>query len=223
MEKNTWNTIFENDDPLQIISRCHIILKYPLCLLQSVPSSPSPATRLSVRTRALSKMESPELSSPVPKNSRNPVPAKRKRNESDSSTQSVEENVKKSKKKSEVQSVDSALTKRQQNEPSKASVKKVVKVQDESSDSDEPLIEKMKKSNTSLNTQVNNLVTTKTKVKVGPGTVANNNNKGWMVNTRRSVRGNISSQNTRNKGEKTPSESEALRRKTRSAGELPII
>lgn len=183
--------------------------------MQSVPSSPSPAKRLSVRTRALSKLESPELISPVPKNNRTVPPAKRKRNESDSSTHSLEENTKKLKKKSDVDIVKT----RQQNDPGKTSVKKVVKVQDESSDSDEPLIEKVKKSNTTVNTQVSNLVATKTKVKVGPGTVANNNNKGWMVNTRRSVRGNMSAQNTRNKGEKMPSESEALRRKTRSTGE----
>lgn len=189
-------------------------------MLQSVPSSPSPATRLSVRTRALSKLESPELISPVPKNSRNILSAKRKRNESDSSNHSVEDQVKKSKKKTEMQGSEFAKARNHINDPGKANnMKKVVKIQDESSDSDEPLIEKMKKSNTTVNTQVSNLISTKTKVKVGPGGVANNNNKGWMVNTRRSVRGNISAQNIRNKGETIQSDSEALRRKTRSTGE----
>lgn len=50
--------------------------------------------RSSVRTRALSKLGSPELSSPVPKTAKTAPPtatAKRKRNESDSSNHSVEE------------------------------------------------------------------------------------------------------------------------------------
>lgn len=186
-------------------------------MLQSVPSSPSPATRLSVRTRALSKLESPELVSTVPKNSRNVLPTKRKRNESDSSNQSTEDNVKKSKKKPDIQRNELAKT-RYHSDPSKnnSTIKKALK--DESSDSDEPLIEKMKKSNTAVNIQVSNLIAAKTKVKVGIDGVANNNNKGWMVNTRRSVRSNMSTQIGRNKGEKIQSDLEALRRKTRSTG-----
>lgn len=140
----------------------------------------------------------------------------------------MDENLKKSKKKPDAAAAppppqtNEFAKARFNNDPTKANnVKKVVKVQDESSDSDEPLIEKMKKSNTTtINTQVSNLVAMKTKVKVGPGTtVVNNNNKAWVVNTRRSVRGSsISTLNTRNKGEKIQSESEALRRKTRSTG-----
>lgn len=159
----------------------------------------------------------------VPKNNRNVASGKRKRNESDSSNQSVEDNVKKSKKKTDAQTRDFAKT-RYQNETTTNKVGNVKKtVKDESSDSDEPLIEKMKKSNPTANMQqqqqqVNNLVATKTKVKVGLDSIANNNNKGWMVNTRRSVRSNMSTQITRNKGEKIQSESDALRRKTRSTG-----
>lgn len=161
------------------------------------------------------------MNTTVPKNNRNVTSGKRKRNESDSSNQSVEDNVKKSKKKTDnTQRADFAKT-RYQNEPNKVlgNVKKTVK--DESSDSDEPLIEKMKKSNATVNVPVNNMVAAaKTKVKVGLESIANNNNKGWMVNTRRSVRSNnVSSQITRNKGEKIQSESDALRRKTRSTGE----
>lgn len=160
------------------------------------------------------------MNATVPKNNRNVTSGKRKRNESDSSNQSVDDNVKKSKKKTDsTQRGDFAKT-RYQNEPNKVgNVKKTVK--DESSDSDEPLIEKMKKSNTSVNVPVNNMVAAaKTKVKVGLESIANNNNKGWMVNTRRSVRSNnMTSQITRNKGEKIQSESDALRRKTRSTGE----
>lgn len=196
--------------------------------LQSVPSSPSPATRLSVRTRALSKLESPELVSTVPKNNRTIPSTKRKRNESDSSNQSTEDNVKKSKKRPDVQQQQQQQRNEfgksrfhaDSNKTNNSTIKKVVK--DESSDSDEPLIEKMKKSNTAVNIQVSNLIAAKTKVKVGMDGVANNNNKGWMVNTRRSVRSNVSTQITRTKGEKMQSDLEALRRKTRSTGEYRL-
>lgn len=129
----------------------------------------------------------------------------------------MEETIKKSKQKNDVQNNEFVKT-RHHNDSGKTNTIKKVKMQDESSDSDEPLIEKMKKSNTSVNPQDSNLIATKTKVKVGPGSVVNNNNKGWMVNTRRSVRGNISAQNIRNKGETIQSDSEALKRKTRSTG-----
>lgn len=69
---------------------------------QMVPSSPSPATRSSVRTRALSKLNSPELNSPVTKNPSSRAcstgSTKRKRNESDSSNQSLDETKKKSRR-----------------------------------------------------------------------------------------------------------------------------
>lgn len=185
--------------------------------LQSVPSSPSPATRSSMRTRALSKLGSPELSSPVPKNTRSVPLMKRKRNESDSSNHSVDETKKKPKKTIDAQ-LDVVKTRHYNDLNKPNNVKKTTKVQqEESSDSDEPLIEKVRKPTNAVNTQVNNVVTAKTKVKSGPGTVANNN-KMVVVPTRRSVRSNMPAQNTRSKGEKGQSESEALRRKTRSAG-----
>ncbi|KAJ8944940.1 hypothetical protein NQ318_013088 [Aromia moschata] len=177
----------------------------------AVPSSPSPATRSSVRTRALSKLGSPELSSPVAKTARAAPLAKRKRNESDSSNQSLEEARKKPRKASEA---PPEQAKARHNEPSKANnVKKgVAKTQqEESSDSDEPLIEKLRKP---AHAQANNAA--KAKMKAAAGATANNN-KALVMNTRRSVRSTMPAQNTRSKGEKTQSESEALRRKTRSA------
>nr|XP_023022070.1 uncharacterized protein LOC111510398 [Leptinotarsa decemlineata]XP_023022071.1 uncharacterized protein LOC111510398 [Leptinotarsa decemlineata] len=190
---------------------------------QGVPSSPSPATRLSVRTRALNKLGSPELSSPVAKNTRAVPAPKRKRNESDSSNHSLDETRKKVRKLTDNLPSDASnatTTKIRPNEVAKINnAKKMPKVQDESSDSDEPLIEKVRKpaiTNVNPNTQVNNTLV-KTKLKAGPGTVANNNKGGMVVNTRRSVRSNMPAQNTRSKGEKSQSESEALRRKTRSA------
>ncbi|KAJ8931271.1 hypothetical protein NQ314_015837 [Rhamnusium bicolor] len=185
---------------------------------QGVPSSPSPATRSSVRTRALSKLGSPELSSPMSKNTRTMPTTKRKRNASDSSNHSLEEARKKPRKVSET---PLETIKTRHNEPNKANnIKKgMAKVQqEESSDSDEPLIEKLRKPANTVNTQSNN-VAIKSKVKPGSGTAANNN-KTVVVNTRRSVRSNMPAQNTRSKGDKIQSESEALRRKTRSAGEF---
>ncbi|KAG5872966.1 hypothetical protein JTB14_027645 [Gonioctena quinquepunctata] len=187
---------------------------------QGVPSSPSPATRLSVRTRALSKLGSPELSSPVTKNTRTVPTIKRKRNESDSSNHSLDETRKKVRKPSENLQSDSVnvAPKNRLNEVGKVNnVKKMPKVQqEESSDSDEPLIEKVRKPTiTNVNTQVNNAIV-KTKLKTGPGAVANNNKMAVVMNTRRSVRSNMPAQNTRSKGDKVQSESEALRRKTRS-------
>ncbi|XP_072385877.1 uncharacterized protein [Diabrotica undecimpunctata] len=206
------------------------------------PSSPSPATRSSVRTRALSKLNSPELNSPVTKNStlRTIPTTKRKRNESDSSNHSVEETKKKSRKSLSVtnnvetnQTTDIVLKSLRQTDPTKINnVKKLPKVQQEdSSDSDEPLTEKIRKSSLIVNTQVNNNTNSMLKSmktgKTGPGSVANNNTtvaptpKGGtlVVSTRRSVRSNMPAQNTRSKGEnvKVSSETEALRRKTRSA------
>lgn len=183
---------------------------------QTVPSSPSPATRSSVRTRALSKLGSPELSSPVTKNTRTMAPTKRKRNESDSSNHSLEEAKKKPRKA--IEPVLETVKTRQNDLTKTGGVKKTMaKVQqEESSDSDEPLIEKLRKPTNSINTHSSS-VAAKSKVKSGAG-VAANNAKTVVVNTRRSVRSNMPAQNTRSKGDKTQSESEALRRKTRSAG-----
>ncbi|XP_057663377.1 mucin-17-like isoform X1 [Diorhabda carinulata] len=204
------------------------------------PSSPSPATRSSVRTRALSKLNSPELNSPVSKNTTSRIVpnTKRKRNESDSSNQSLEDIKKKSRKTvsgmnntNAGQMTDSVTKPLRQNETAKVNNVKKIKVQEESSDSDEPLTEKMRKSSLTVNTQMANmnLIAKNSKItKLGPGTVANNNTttmvtstkaSAMVVTTRRSVRSNMPAQNTRSKGDniKVSSETDALRRKTRSA------
>ncbi|CAG9813354.1 unnamed protein product [Phaedon cochleariae] len=216
----------------------------------AVPSSHSPATRSSVRTRALSKMNSPELSSPVPTTkggnltvgalgSRTaPSAGKRKRNASDSSNHSVDEARKKARK---VGGEAAAHTDTHGNPPLKTrqhdhvkpnNVKKpqptttpsTTKAQDESSDSDEPLIEKVRKPIAPVHAQAhaNNALAKTAKAK-GGGTIATpvsavNSKVALVVNTRRSVRSNMPAQNTRSKGDKVAnaSESEALRRKTRS-------
>lgn len=179
------------------------------------PSSPSPATR-SVRTRALSKLSSPELNSPVSavvKSNRAATPAattKRKRHESDSSNNSIEDTRnKKTRKCSEnaVELIKACIGV----EAAKANnVKKTApttgKHQDESSDSDEPLIEKVRKTATTNSVGK--------KAKSGTGGVKGN----VAVTTRRSVRTAIPAPNTRSKGDKAGVDSEALRRKTRSAG-----
>lgn len=204
------------------------------------PSSPSPATRSSVRTRALSKLNSPELNSPVSKNptSRIVPSTKRKRNESDSSNQSLEDIKKKSRKTvsgtnntSASQMTDSTTKPLRQGDIAKVNNVKKIKVQEDSSDSDEPLTEKMRKSSLTVNTQMANmnLIAKNSKIaKLGPGSGANNTTTTMMastkasamvVSTRRSVRSNMPAQNTRSKGDnvKVPSETDALRRKTRSA------
>uniref|UniRef100_A0AAR5Q7R3 Nuclear receptor coactivator 6 TRADD-N domain-containing protein n=1 Tax=Dendroctonus ponderosae TaxID=77166 RepID=A0AAR5Q7R3_DENPD len=120
------------------------------------PNSHSPAARnsnfrSSVRTRALSKLNSPEISSPAPKIGKVAPPsttAKRKRNESDSSNHSLEELRKRPRKGSEASELGKRTVHNSTN-----SLKKVGKVtnsqnpqqQEESSDSDEPLIEKLRK------------------------------------------------------------------------------
>lgn len=167
------------------------------------PSSPSPAAR-SLRTRASSKMNSPELNSPVIQKQAArqvaAVPAKRKRHESDSSNNSLEDaRGKKTRKCSE--NAAELIKACMGVEPGKANAKKNSKVAEESSDSDEPLIEKVRKSNLSS--------AQKTKVKGGVKTA---------VNTRRSVR-TIPALNTRSKGDKVQPEADLLRRKTRSTGE----
>lgn len=87
-------------------------------------------------------------------------------------------------------------------------MKKNNKVMEESSDSDEPLIEKVRKHNVNSGT--------KTKVKT---TSVAGGVKNATVNTRRSVRTAMPALNTRSKGDKAQPDSEVLRRKTRSAGE----
>lgn len=122
------------------------------------PSSHSPATRSSVRTRALSKLGSPELSSPVPNKSGsnktaqvNTISAaKRKRNESDSSNHSLEETRKRPRKGSEASEMGkrpppTSNTSLAVGKKNNAKTGGQSGQQDESSDSDEPLIEKLRK------------------------------------------------------------------------------
>ncbi|XP_060536781.1 uncharacterized protein LOC132708423 isoform X2 [Cylas formicarius] len=212
-----------------------------------VASSTSPATRSSVRTRALSKLGSPELCSPVPKSIKLPSAGKRKRNESDSSNHSVEENRKRPRKGSEASDMSRAKPN------ANAVVKKVTtkvnaniastaqpQQQDESSDSDEPLIEKLRKTPQNQPVKPNNKVTSNKSVAIPnpqsqttPNKIQQINHQVGpsqqqaQINTRRSVRSGQPSQNTRSRGgnlEKGVSlqgseaqEVAALRRKTRSA------
>jgi nuclear receptor coactivator 6 len=184
------------------------------------PSSPSPATR-SVRTRALSKLSSPELNSPVSvaaaKSTRVATPAsttKRKRHESDSSNNSIEDARNKKTRKCSENAAELIKACMGVDAGKVNNVKKMTtttsaatgKLQDESSDSDEPLIEKVRKTATTINS------VTKNKLKSGNGGI-----KGVAVSTRRSVRTAIPAPNTRSKGDKVGADSEALRRKTRSA------
>lgn len=218
---------------------------------QGVPSSPSPATRSSVRTRALSSNKSQqqqqELASPVAKNLRNqgtaaaPPPAKRKRNESDSSNHSVDETglmtantggqTRNKKARKGVETPTAELLKPAAKTVETLKVNNVNKKQnklqqDESSDSDEPLSEKLRKTPTATNTNnsTSNNVAKNNKIKGGSGGAAAaaaaataNNNKN-VVSTRRSVRSAMPAQNTRSKGDTAKTqEAEAIRRKTRSA------
>lgn len=174
------------------------------------PSSPSPAAR-SLRTRATSKMNSPELNSPIiqQKQTRTAVtalPAKRKRHESDSSNNSLEDvRSKKTRKCSE--NAAELIKACMGVEPTKGNAKKNNNkiTAEESSDSDEPLIEKVRKGNVNSGQKGKFKGTTVGLVKTG------------SVNTRRSVR-TMPALNTRSKGDKVQAESDVLRRKTRSAG-----
>lgn len=167
--------------------------------------SPSPATR-SLRTRATTKLNSPELNSPLAsKTNRPPFTTKRKRRESESSNNSLEDVKNKKLKKDAENTIDFTKTNIPL-DPSKANIKK--KILEESSDSDEPLIEvagKVRKHNQGS--------TPRTKLKPANTALV----KPGVINTRRSVR-TMPALNTRSKGEKVNPENDVLRRKTRSAG-----
>ncbi|XP_044746858.1 uncharacterized protein LOC123308314 isoform X2 [Coccinella septempunctata] len=219
---------------------------------QQCSDNPSPATR-SVRTRASSKLNSPEinLNSPVTRQQRGSTPAtKRKRQESESSNQSLDDFKKKARKLNDTNEMKPVGT--EQAATKMNCVKKAnfvgnltlnVKSNDESSDSDEPLIEKMRKSNAppvvptssishSIATVMTNVVTTvastKAKVKspvaLAKSIVSNN----APLSTRRSVRSAMPAQNTRSKGDirvhidSAATAAEAVRRKTRSAVDLEL-
>ncbi|KAF2892478.1 hypothetical protein ILUMI_13697 [Ignelater luminosus] len=169
------------------------------------PSSPSPLTR-ALRTRASSKLSSPELNSPVPpKQARIPAP-KRKRHESDSSNNSLEDSRnKKPRKCSEnaAELIKACMGVEPPNKPNNMRKKLV----DDSSDSDEPLIEVAGK------VRKNSINTARTKFK---STSFGGNVKAGPVKTRSSVR-TIPALNTRSKGDKAQSSASMLRRKTRSS------
>ncbi|XP_022904603.2 putative mediator of RNA polymerase II transcription subunit 26 isoform X1 [Onthophagus taurus] len=198
------------------------------------PSSTSPAAR-SVRTRASSKMNSPELSSPVltnKQNTRAPPTTKRKRQESDSSNNSIEESRTKKQRKCSENTNELIKACIGIDPPTKTTVNNSIskKKSEESSDSDEPLIEyagKMRKNQanvSSTNTAGGNTGSgVQRKMKplansVGGAVVGNAilNNKTVPVNTRRSIRAQPAL-NTRSKGDKSQPDAEMLRRKTRSA------
>ncbi|XP_025833681.1 uncharacterized protein LOC112905442 [Agrilus planipennis] len=231
------------------------------------PSSPSPVTR-SLRTRACSKLNSPELlnSPPVSRDNQKlknvvasvpvataatPAVAKRKRHESENSINaddaSVRSNSKKTRKCSEnatelIKACMGVET------PTKSTIPIVVVgrekkitttmttttttagsgggnsgrlIADESSDSDEPLIEvagKVRKNNNIASSGVSVGITPKTKTKLATSiqTPATTINKTGSINTRRSVRA-TPALNTRSKGDRVQPDAEVLRRKTRSS------
>lgn len=176
----------------------------------AAPNSPSPAAR-SLRTRATSKLNSPELNSPVVVQHQKKtavLPAKRKRRESDSSNNSVEDVRGKKTRKCSENAAELIKACMGVEAVPKNTAKKNVKVTEESSDSDEPLIEKVRKNSVNSAVQKGKVKTTAT-----TGIV-----KAATVNTRRSVR-TIPALNTRSKGDKVQPEADVLRRKTRSTGE----
>ncbi|KAF5291311.1 hypothetical protein FQA39_LY03462 [Lamprigera yunnana] len=166
-------------------------------------SSASPVTR-SLRTRASSKLSSPELNSPIPsKPPRMSVP-KRNRHESDSSNNSVDDlRNKKSRKCSE--NATELIKACMGVDPNKTVRKSTL--MDDSSDSDEPLIEIAGK------VRKNNINSARTKFKT---TITGGIMKTAPVKTRSSIR-TTPALNTRSKGEKTQSVASNIRRKTRSS------
>ncbi|KAK5648709.1 hypothetical protein RI129_003601 [Pyrocoelia pectoralis] len=166
-------------------------------------SSSSPVTR-SLRTRASSKLSSPELNSPISSKPSRINVTKRNRHESESSTNSVDDSRNKKVRKclentSELikacAAVDASKTVRKNS------------LLDDSSDSDEPLIEiagKVRKNNI-------NSARAKFKTAMGGGMIKN-----AAVKTRSSIR-TTPALNTRSKGDKTQSVINNVRRKTRSS------
>ena len=192
-------------------------------------SSTSPAAR-SVRTRASSKLNSPELNSPImSKQIRGLLSAKRKRHESESSNNSPEESRNKKPRKCLENASDLIKTCMGSVDQVKSVLSKK-KISEESSDSDEPLIEivgkvrKHSQGNTSSSLLTQSRVKLKQLTNIGAsGTTGTITSTGVMkmvpINTRRSVRAvPTPAINTRSKGDKNQAEMDILRRKTRSAG-----
>ncbi|KAK4884340.1 hypothetical protein RN001_000611 [Aquatica leii] len=165
-------------------------------------SSASPVTR-SLRTRASSKLSSPELNSPIPSKQPRMNVTKRNRHESDSSNNSVEDSRNKKPRKCSENATE--LIKACMGVDPNKTVRKST-LMDDSSDSDEPLIEIAGKVRKNINS-----ARTKFKTTLTGGIV-----KAAPVKTRSSIR-TTPALNTRSKGDKTQSVTNNIRRKTRSS------
>ncbi|XP_031359172.1 uncharacterized protein LOC116182768 isoform X1 [Photinus pyralis] len=167
-------------------------------------SSSSPVTR-SLRTRASSKLSSPELNSPIASKPPRINVAKRNRHESESSTNSVDEM--RNKKLRKCSENVSELVKPCVGVDVSKTVRKNTLL-DDSSDSDEPLIEIAGK------VRKNSINSARTKFKTTA--IAGGIVKAAPVKTRSSIR-TTPALNTRSKGDKTQSVINNVRRKTRSS------
>ncbi|KAF5275211.1 hypothetical protein FQR65_LT04244 [Abscondita terminalis] len=165
-------------------------------------SSASPVTR-SLRTRASSKLSSPELNSPIPSKQPRMNVAKRNRHESDSSNNSVEDSRNKKPRKCSENATE--LIKACMGVDPNKTVRKST-LMDDSSDSDEPLIEIAGKVRKNINS-----ARAKFKTTLSGGII-----KAAPVKTRSSIR-TTPALNTRSKGDKTQSVTNNIRRKTRSS------
>ncbi|XP_017771567.1 PREDICTED: serine-rich adhesin for platelets [Nicrophorus vespilloides] len=265
-KRGTDSPTLMSDNELNSINQCNPILPKSLLeqLLIEIPTenqmpanSPSPATR-SVRTRASSKLNSPEQLLNSPKPAKSTPTAKRKRLESDSSGNNGGIDVvdqrsnKKPRKCSENttelikacldSSTATTVTNKVVNNSSGAAMTTTMmttvttntpvttsaaalnivnpkKVLEESSDSDEPLIEVVGKVRSKSNNNSTNGANATAKVKLKGSVNAPPFSPSVMSGTRRSIRAvPVAAVNTRSKGDKSSSnpDNDIIRRKTRS-------